>query len=542
MSRRLPQTRVARVRPWLRRAALAASFAALACSALAVALGQAEPEAERKTAEPPAAAPAPPSAVASERKPWPPTQTFRKAAILRFEGEIDSLLQGFLTRKLAEAKKAGADLVVLDIESPGGHLHESGEIAEQLNELEGVHTVAFIRREALSGAAYVSLGCDNIVLHPSARLGDVGVIFLADDFAFRYAPEKIRSALVQEMRILAENHHRPPALAEAMVDMDVEVFRFENSTTNVSRFLSEKEAAALPDAADWTKRELVLESQKGRFLTVSGERAVELTLAEGTAVNLDELKTRYDVSGGWIELQSTSTDKAIYLLHLWWVTGLLFLIGLVGMLSEFLKPGTCLGGLVALLCFSLFFWSRFLSGSSGWLEVMLFVVGLVFLGFEFFILPGFGVAGVAGFSLVVVALVLACQNFVIPQTSAELTTTSLALVTVAGAMSIFTVIAAIVFTYAKQLPFLNKLMLHKPPPMASADSAPDAKDDQKSPALPPLLPGDFGRAETTLRPSGRALFGQRVVEVVSTGELISAGAAIRVVQVDDTRIVVEEAA
>jgi membrane-bound serine protease (ClpP class) len=186
-------------------------------------------------------------------KPDPPpaAKTYRMAAIVHFEGPITPWLEGYFKRKLAAAQKAGADLIVVAVDSPGGYVDESQEMAEMLRDASWAHTVAYVPDEALSGAAFVSLGCDEIVMRPGARLGDVGVIFLDPDFMFRYAPEKYKSDLVQQLRGLAIAKGRPPALAEAMVDMDVEVYRFRHKTDGKATFLSELEHTNRPDSADW---------------------------------------------------------------------------------------------------------------------------------------------------------------------------------------------------------------------------------------------------------------------------------------------------
>ena len=176
-------------------------------------------------------------------------KTYRQAAVIHFEGPITPWLEGYFTRKLAAAKKAGADLIVIEVDSPGGYVDESQNMAEMLRDASWAHTVAYVPDEALSGAAFVSLGCDEIVMRPTARLGDVGVIFLDQDFMFRYAPEKYKSDLVQRLRGLAMAKGRPPALAEAMVDMDVEVFRFRNKSNGSIAFFSELEHTNRPDSA-----------------------------------------------------------------------------------------------------------------------------------------------------------------------------------------------------------------------------------------------------------------------------------------------------
>ena len=97
-------------------------------------------------------------------------------------------LERYLFRKLDAAKQQGADLVILEIDSPGGRLKESLEIAEYLQKLDWAHTVAYVPREAISGAAIVSLGCDEILMAPHARIGDAGAIVMDEDSFFRFAP------------------------------------------------------------------------------------------------------------------------------------------------------------------------------------------------------------------------------------------------------------------------------------------------------------------------------------------------------------------
>lgn len=487
---------------------------------------------------PPAEKPAPVEAAKA------PQQKFQNAAIIRFEGPITPWLHAYFDRKLEAALKDGADLVVLEIDSPGGLLTESSAIAHRLNDLPGVHTVAYIPREALSGAALVSLGCDEIVLRPSGRIGDVGLIIIDETRGIvHHAPEKLRSPLVTEIRGLATDHGRPAALVESMVDMDAEVFRYTNQRTNATGLFTEKEISSKADAADWQKQELILESKKGSFLTLTGTRALELGLADANVANLEELKARFEVAGRWQSYRFDNVDKTVYILNLWYVTGLLFVIGLVGILYECMAPGTCIGGLVGLLCFSLFFWSRFLGGTSGWLEVVLFLVGVVFLAVELFVLPGFGVAGVTGLGLIGVSIVLACQTFVVPASLYDFQTTTAAVGTLVGSTVIFLGIAYAMTAYLGQIPILSQLVLAPTPVRANEDDEADEREAAgagvaKAKKVPV---GAYGKTTTILRPSGRATIDGQPLDVVSTGDVIAAGRKIRVVEVGYGRIVVEEA-
>ena len=70
---------------------------------------------------------------------------------------------------------------------------------------------------------------------------------------------------------------------------------------------------------------------------------------------------------------------------------------------------------MAAVCFLLFFWSRYLGGTAGWLEVMLFVAGASCVLLEVFVIPGFGIFGLGGGALILASLILASQTFVVPQ-------------------------------------------------------------------------------------------------------------------------------
>ena len=109
---------------------------------------------------------------------------YGRGVLIRFEGEIGPGLQAYLYRKLDVAKEQGADLVIVEIDSPGGLLKESLEIARHLQALDWAHTVAYVPQRAVSGAAIVSLGCDEILMARSAEIGDAGAIFMDENSVF----------------------------------------------------------------------------------------------------------------------------------------------------------------------------------------------------------------------------------------------------------------------------------------------------------------------------------------------------------------------
>ena len=463
---------------------------------------------------------------------------YQRGVLIRFEGMITPMLEQFLNRQLAVARQQEADLVIIEIDSPGGLVDPSFNVAHVLRQVDWAHTVAFIPREALSGAAVVALGCDEIVMHPDARMGDVGVITMGEDSLFRYAEEKVRTNIAHQLRDLAEAHGRPPALAEAMVNMDLVVYHVTHRQTGEQTFMSDEELRATEDPDVWQRGKPVFESREKYFLQVNGRRALELQLAEGTARDVEQLTRQLGVAGELQVLRPTAVDTAVFILNLPLITGLLFVVGLVALYAELSAPGISIGGLVALLCFALFFWSRFLGGTAEMLEVLLFLAGVVFLAVEVFVLPGFGVAGISGLLLIVASLVMASHHFVIPETPRQLAALATTLLVVTGSGVTFLIVASVLSRYFGMLPGLNRLVLS---PDGSTSVVGDAGASPGKPQTGMMVGvgvGDWGVAQSPLRPSGKVRFGDEVLDVMTDGEFVDAGSQVRIVEMQGSRVLV----
>jgi membrane-bound serine protease (ClpP class) len=226
------------------------------------------------------------------------------------------------------------------------------------------------------------------------------------------------------------------------------------------------------------------------------------------------------------------------------VTGLLFVIGLVALLVEFSMPGIGLGGLTALLCFALFFWSRFLGGTAGWLEVVLFLVAIVFLVVEVFVLPGFGIAGVTGILLLIISLVLASQTFVLPRTDRELAAIGqMTLIILCSGVAVAG--AGVVLTYwLGEIPILGRLALRPPEPATevAGGAGPTASGVPPGAAVHStgVGVGDCGVADSALCPAGKARFGEQRVDVITEGVFVDKGRPLKVLQIKGNRILVRE--
>ncbi|MDP1564037.1 MAG: NfeD family protein [Pirellulaceae bacterium] len=480
---------------------------------------------------------------------------FERPFLLQIKGLIDHTTLRYVQSALRQAQGIDADLIVVEIDSPGGGAVESMEIADMLAQIQWGQTVAWIPREATSGGAMIALGCQYIVMQPGATIGDIGVIQLDPTMAaFRYAPAKIRSILVAKVRALAERHGRSPELAEAMVDEYAVVYQ-QSDDPQQFKLVSigapdELGAAPAAGVAAQVEEELpggwrlVPESRLGRFVTLPLSRAIALGFSQHHCENFAEFEGQLKLQGEWTVRQYGFTDRVVDFLNNFWITLLLLIVGIIALFMEIASPGISVGGLLALLCFSLFFWSHFMGGTAGWLEVILFVTGVACLAAELFLIPGIGVAGAMGLGLVLLSLVMATLDFVYPTNGAQWnqlgsSLLSIMLVVIVGGLGI-----GLIIQNMGSIPALNRLTLQ--PPTWDESPSGKAKDDGPSSRIlvvtegraAGLKVGDEGVTESVLRPAGRAAIAGRSVDVIADGKFTDPGQPIKVIDVRGNRLIV----
>ncbi|MDA7858644.1 peptidase [bacterium] len=474
------------------------------------------------------------SSVPDATRPRPTKIT--KPAVIEFKGEIKPQLKMYFDNRFEMARRAGVDLLIIEIDSPGGLKQESLEMARKLRDCQWAYTVAIISNEAISGGALVALGCDEILIDPNAKFGDIGEIgFDPEEGAFRLIEPKIESYLSRDARDLAESKGRSPDLAEAFIDKDVLVYQKPNplNPAGAPLFQSVRSDAAEKPTAPW---ELVPETGPERFLTLSGQRTLQLGLAQGMATTPDALANEFNFPKDSIKVYSLKlTDKVAHFLNNPIITALLILFGMVALYFEFSAPGLGVGGLLSGLAAVLFFWSRFLAGTSGWLEVILFLGGVAFIFAELFIIPGFGVSGLTGIALLFISVILAGQNFVLPATSEQWDQSMASAFTLLISCVAFMVAAIFITKKMGSIPILNKMILSTEP-FASKKTSTDSSGKPIPTPHPLVSVGDWGESESLLRPAGRAKFNDRSIDVVSDGAFVEAGVPVRVIEIQGSII------
>jgi membrane-bound ClpP family serine protease len=204
----------------------------------------------------------------------------------------------------------------------------------------------------------------------------------------------------------------------------------------------------------------------------------------------------------------------------------LVMFGLFGLILEIKMPGTTVPGTVAALCFVLFFWAHSFVGQFTVLAALLFLLGVAMITVEVLFMPGVAFVGLTGVVLMFSSLALVTLDHW-PTSSADwsnlggtMTTFALSL---AGA-----VFAAVALTqYLPKMSIADSMVLEPPASQASF------------PPVPSRLLGEIGVAVTTLRPSGKAQFGNEFLDVIAD-TYVEPGRRVQVIEIEGYRIVVKE--
>ena len=416
----------------------------------------------------------------------------QKVYIANIDGEIDLGMAPYVKRVVSEAEQNSAEAIIFRINTFGGRVDAATQIKDAILNSK-IKTIVFIDKRAISAGALIALSCEKIVMVPGATMGATTVV----DMEGKKQTEKYQSYMRSEMRATAEKNGRRTDIAQAMVD----------------------ETVVIPD----------LQDDSTKLVTLTTEEAVKYKMADTTLASIEELKIVFNLAhNDEIDIRSNWAEEVVSFLNNPVVSSLLILIGLIGIFMEIKMGVWGVPGTVAVIALALFFGSGYILELASITEIMLFVLGLILLLIEIFVIPGFGIVGIVGIILMISGLFLG----LLPASFMNNTNfISIAIIQLAGT---FVVAGILVFILSKYLPkskTFTRLILNDALP---AKSGYGAKANFEN------LVGVGGIAITDLRPAGSAMINGNRVDVVTEGDYITRETEIIVKQVEGSKIVVKK--
>ena len=454
-----------------------------------------------------------------------------QAVQLRISNNIDPEFADWAVRAIDRlVVEQSANLLIIRIDADQSDVETCMRLARHLAGLDSdqVRTVAYVEGAAKGGAGVIAVTCDHLLMKPDAKLGGKFEPPLEDPLRQDYM------AMADQ---LAADQETEGAVAMAMIDPDLDVLRFRQVQTGRVSLMTTDQHAALPRPEDWT-----LLGPLDVLDGIPATQAEQLGIARWVAGDFDQLKTYYQLQEEPRSIEPTRTDRWVKRLASWLASPFItpwLLFGAVFFLStEFSAPGIGVPGFLGTLCLVAFFWSQTLDGNADWLEILLFFTGVIFILLEMFIIPGFGIFGLGGILMVVASLILASQSFVIPVNSEEVRHMAYSCLSLLGACAGLVVALFVLHKALPHSPMLRQIIL-KPP--REDQLSIDAQGDPEAVVNWQHLAGRTGETVTKLVPAGKAKIDGRLYDVISDGQLIDAGARIRVVDVMGNRILVRAA-
>ncbi len=477
-----------------------------------------------------------------------------RAFVIPIHGEIDVTLVDALKRKFAECRDKNAQIVIFDMDTPGGRSDAMNDISEAIQtDLKDIYTVAYVNPEAISAGAIIALSCNEIVMSPSGVLGDAMPIMLGAGGVVEI-PEKERGKFESYARakIRANNANGyNKLLCEAMITITIEVWLIENTKTGEQRIVdarewrgkvtdapAEKDAPPVKKDTPWRYVETI--DGPNELVTMTADQTIRYGFTKHIFADMNELEKHYNITVKPTILEDTWSENIVGFLTSAPVVGLLVMLMLLFVYLELHTPGFVGFGALAVLCLAILIGSRYLTGLAQWWEIAVFALGVILLLVEIFIIPGFGVAGVSGIMLIILGLLAmlvpnAPDQLPWPDTTVAWDIFQRGLFAMCLGFLAFLVIAAILSRFLPKWSVIQRSRLILEPAIAAGD----APRPDTSPMLH-IQPGDTGKTVSALHPVGSVRFGENLLDAVSESGMIDPGKTVRVLRRDGNRIVVEE--
>ena len=464
---------------------------------------------------------------------------------MRIEGALDLGTLALLQRGIREVRGAGGDRLVLEIDTPGGPVDIMWQMAKAIDEAvrEGLLVTAWVNDRALSAGVLVSMACERVYMRKRATIGSAqpvvtlpgGVGPLPEVGGIR---EKWTSSLRAQFRACAEWRGRSPALAEAMVDAELEVRLVD--VDGERRIVGGKEYDDLQERnADMQFHRTLCKS--GELLNLTASEALEFGFVEGQAESMTEVLEKVGASGASVlKIERARSEDLLGALNQ--VGFLLIVAGLLLAFVELKVPGFGVPGILSILCFALLFTGRYLVGLADIPHIVIAALGLVCIAVDIFLLPGTLILGLVGGAMLLAGLLLGqlgpgfslanpLDKDIAFDTAFQLLMSAL------GALLGAWFVARIL----PETPLFGRMVLKTAGPASAFGSAvPDTAGDRGGQRKPRV--GDTGAALTDLRPVGKVElegFAGLDFEARAAGGALDQGVRIRVVEVAGGRLVVD---
>lgn len=452
----------------------------------------------------------------------------QKIYIIPVSGNVEPGMAAFIKRSFRDTSDDLNPLFIIEMDTFGGRVDSALQIVDTLLNIPNGKTIAFVVNKAISAGALIALACNELVMKHNTTIGDCAPISYSNEGP-KVMGEKFQSPLRAKFRALAKRNGYSEALAEAMVTAEMVVYAVEmDGKTFYMDSLEFEELSQRKKDKVLSKKTIVA---KGELLTMDDTEANELGFSKMSVSNIDEMLLKMDIHNHEIIRIKLSWSESLFR-FISTITPILMMIGLAALYTELKAPGFGVPGIIGITCLALVFFNQYLVGLADYTELLIIVLGFVLLGFELFVIPGFGIAGFAGLFCIAAGMILALQDFVLPDPAipwqGELLLKNITQVLVSIALGFVVSLFFLRYVLPRVAPILKGPYLNATLKNSHADSM-----EAKGASV-----GDSGIAMTYLRPSGKVKIENEILDVITEGEFIEKGTPVIISEISGNRLIV----
>ena len=406
--------------------------------------------------------------------------------VMEIKDEIDPRMLRYVKLAIENAESTKADYVIIDMDTYGGVLTDAKEIVDLLMDFKKPIWV-YINSDAASAGALISIACDSIYMSPGATIGAATVV---EGSGGQAAPDKYQAYMRGIMRATAEKNGRDPRIAEGMVD-----------------------------------ERIVIDSikQEGRVITFTTSEAIKFGYCEGQVESIEDILTKNKIENYEINTFRLGVIEKIIAFALNpFISGLLILVIIGGIYFELQTPGIGFPLFAAVTALVLYLIPYYLNGLADYWEIIALFIGVLLIVAEIFVIPGFGVAGVAGITLTVVSLILIMLNndffnfeFVL-----------LGDIVVASAVAFGGLTGGLAVLFFGGARLMQSKAFQR---MALSETQESSKGFTVN-TQAKSMEGKTGTAYTVLRPSGKVMIDDQLFDAFTRGDYVEKGDPIVVIE------------
>ena len=416
----------------------------------------------------------------------------KKVYLAEITGEIDPRMAPYISRVVSDAENNGAEAIIFRINTFGGRVDAATQIKDAIIGSR-LLTIAFINNRAISAGALIALSCRKICMVSGSSIGAATVV----DQNGQKQSEKYQSFMRSEMRSTAERNGRRTDIVQGMVDENVIV----------------------PGI-----------NEHNQLITLTSDEAKKYGIADTLVYNLNDCLSAFELKDAQvISISSNWAEDLVGFLNQPLISSILIILGLVGIFAEIKSPGFGFPVIIGIISLLLFFGSSYILQLASVINIVLFIIGIILLLLEIFVIPGFAITGVIGIILIIGSIFLSLIGNNLPFWDS-------------GAVSRAAIQLSVSLLFAFILIYVLARFLPKSSAFSRLVLSNEEKADQGFVSYPSIkeLVGMEGIALTTLRPAGSAEFNGQRYDVVADWEYIPKGNKVKVIRVEGIKVVVKE--